>query len=66
MAARHFSCGTGVITGRITGKFLIDGLEPGEYAVSVHDNKESWETNNVIVNKDSETEISLFLEADSS
>lgn len=46
--------------------FFIDGLEPGEYAVSIDDGKVILlETDNVIVNKDSETLISLSLQADS-
>jgi hypothetical protein len=45
------------------GSFSVEGLDPGEYEVSIYDDMRSFsETKRVIVNKDSETRISFVID----
>jgi len=45
------------------GNFSIEGLDPGEYEISIYDEMRSFsETKTVIVNKDSETGISFVID----
>jgi hypothetical protein len=51
----------------VNGNFLMDGLEPGEYEISIDDRSGRMpQTKTVIVNKDSETKISFVIDLSAS